>query len=40
MITTYIELYDQLVTVQDSQNAPKEMAAILITTSAQRQTQF
>ena len=30
----------QLLIVQDSQNAPSEMTAVLITTSSQLQTQF
>ena len=38
MVTTFIEFSDQLVIIQDNQNAPYEMAAIQITTSSQLQT--
>ena len=38
MVTTFIEFSDQLVIIQDNQNAPKEMAAIQITISSQLQT--
>ena len=38
MATTFIEFSDQLVIIQDNQNAPEEMAAIQITISSQLQT--
>ena len=38
MATTFIEFSDQLVIIQDNQNAPYEMASILITISSQLQT--
>ena len=38
MVTTFIEFSDQLVIIQDIQNAPYEMAAIQITISSQFQT--
>ena len=40
MVTTFIEFSDQLVIIQDNQNATYEMAAIQITISSQLQTQF
>ena len=38
MVITFIEFSDQLVIIQDNQNAPLEMAAIQITISTQLQT--
>ena len=38
MVTTFIEFSDQLVIIQDNQNALQEMAAIQITISSQLQT--
>ena len=35
MVTTFIEFSDQLVIIQDNQNAPKEIAVIQITLSSQ-----
>ena len=38
MVTTFIEFSDQLVIIQDSQNATWEMAAIQTTITSQVQT--
>ena len=38
MVTTFIKFSDQLVIIQDNQNAPEEIAAIQITISSQLQT--
>ena len=38
MVTTFIELSDQLVIIQDNQNAQQKMAAIQITISSQLET--
>ena len=40
IVTAFIEFSDQSVIIQDSQNAPEEMAAIQTTISSQLQTSF